>query len=247
MCEEPGLARRRGAAATPILAMMETEPEDGPEVAAPDESDEPPACFEAAGAERLPPQADEAALRRWIGAVASGDEQALGSLYDATLGRVFGLALRITRNVQAAEEVAEDVYWQVWRQALRFDPARGNAMTWLLTITRSRALDSLRRVDEADAHPEPETLVAAEAACDSDPQDLLEATQRSHALHAALATLDALPRQLLALAFFRGLTHEEIAEQTALPLGTVKSHIRRALTALRGVLAPAIAATELTP
>jgi RNA polymerase sigma-70 factor (ECF subfamily) len=119
-------------------------------------------------------------------------------------------------------------------------------MNWLLTIARSRALDCLRRADEADTHPEPETLVAAEAAHEGDPQDLLEAIERGQALHAALETLDALPRQLLALAFFRGLTHEEIAEHTALPLGTVKSHIRRTLTALRGVLAPAIAETEMT-
>jgi RNA polymerase sigma-70 factor (ECF subfamily) len=192
------------------------------------------------------PETNEARLRGWIAAIAQGDERALGALYDATLGRVYGLALRITRNEQAAEEVAEDVYWQVWRQALRFDPVRGNAMSWLLTIARSRALDCLRRADEADAHPEPETLVAAVAAHEGDPQDLLEATQRGQALHAALQTLDALPRQLLALAFFRGLTHEEIAQHTALPLGTVKSHIRRTLTALRGALTPAIAETEVT-
>jgi len=243
MCEEPGLARRRGAETAPILAAMDPESSDE---SAPDAA--PCGCSGGLQSEagRLAPAADETMLRGWIGAVGRGDERALGSLYDATLGRVYGLALRITRNAQAAEEVAEDVYWQVWRQALRFDPARGNAMTWLLTIARSRALDSLRREDEADAHPEPETLIGAEIAQEGDPQDLLAASQRNRALHAALETLDALPRQLLALAFFRGLTHEEIAAQTALPLGTVKSHIRRALTALRGVLAPDIAATETT-
>lgn len=259
MCEEPGLAGRRATQAAPILAIMDPEANDGSQLAAlhdealAETADAVVSSLEAEDGEppagqperRLPPS-DEPMLRGWIAAIARGDEHALGCLYDATLGRVYGLALRITRNAQAAEEVTEDVYWQVWRQALRFDPARGNAMTWLLTIARSRALDSLRRDDEADAHPEPETLIAAEAAHEGDPQDLLEATQRHEALHAALATLDALPRQLLALAFFRGLTHEEIAQQTALPLGTVKSHIRRALTALRGVLTPALAATEPT-
>lgn len=240
MCEEPVLAGQRVMEVATILATMShSSPSEIPhDESASETHPVPPAC--------AAPAADETSLRRWIAAVGRGDEQALGNLYDATLGRVYGLALRVTRNTQAAEEVAEDVYWQVWRQALRFDPARGNAMTWLLTIARSRALDSLRRADEADAHPEPETLVAPEAAHEGDPQDLLEATQRSRALHAALQTLDALPRQLLALAFFRGLTHEEIAAQTALPLGTVKSHIRRALTALRGVLAPEFAATEMT-
>lgn len=193
---------------------------------------------------RAMPDADELRLRGWIQQISRGEEQALGQLYDATLGRVYGLARRITRNDQMAEEVAEDVYWQVWRQAPRFDASRGNAMTWLLTIARSRALDSLRRDDEAESHPDPESLIAGEASQDGDPQDLLEATQRNHRLHQALATLDALPRQLLALAFFCGLTHEEIAAQAGLPLGTVKSHIRRALAALKGVLAPDIAATE---
>lgn len=242
MCEEPALAGLPRAESVAILAIMNPLSQS-------DAADDEPAAtmtlsVSCAADRVVAPEADEARLRGWIAAIGRGDEQALGELYDATLGRVHGLALRITRNAQAAEEVAEDVYWQVWRQALRFDPARGNAMSWLLTIARSRALDSLRRADEADAHPEPETLIAAEAALDGDPQDLLEATQRNHALHAALATLDALPRQLLALAFFRGLTHEEIAQQTALPLGTVKSHIRRALTALRGVLNPAFAVTE---
>jgi RNA polymerase sigma-70 factor (ECF subfamily) len=189
-------------------------------------------------------QEDEGQLRGWIAAIARGEEDALGQLYDATLGRVHGLALRITRDRQVAEEVVEDVYWQVWRQALRFDADRGNAMAWLLTITRSRALDSLRRADEAQTHPEPETLMSAEVAADGDPQDLLGATQRDLRLHAALSALDALPRQLIALAFFRGLTHEEIAAHTDLPLGTVKSHIRRALSALKTMLAPELAATE---
>lgn len=243
MCEEPALARLGVTEPVTILAIMDQPSRNDTaddEPAAPTERDIRPT------AARTAPEANEARLRGWIAAIAHCDEQALGELYDATLGRVYGLALRITRNAQAAEEVTEDVYWQVWRQALRFDPVRGNAMSWLLTIARSRALDCLRRADEADAHPEPETLLAAEAAHQADPQDLLEATQRGQALHAALKSLDALPRQLLALAFFRGLTHEEIAEHTALPLGTVKSHIRRALGALRDVLSPAIAATKVT-
>ncbi len=190
--------------------------------------------------------ADELRLRTLIQRIAGRDEEALGELHDATHGRIHGLALRITRRREVAEEVTEDTYWQVWRQALRFDPGRGNAMAWLLTIARSRALDTLRRADEAESHPEPEVLVAAELSSDGDPQDLLAATQRDRALHAALATLDVLPRQLLALAFFRGLTHEEIASQTALPLGTVKSHIRRALAVLKGVLSAGHATLEPT-
>lgn len=185
---------------------------------------------------RAEPDASELRLRAWLVAIGIGDEQAFGEFYDATLGRVYGLALRITRDAQTAEEAAEDVYWQVWRQALRFDAERGNAMTWLLTITRSRALDYGRRRDKAEPHPDPASLLDSEASQHNDPQDLLVATQQRRALHKALVNIDALPRQLLSLAFFGGLTHEEIANHTALPLGTVKSHIRRALTRLREVL-----------
>ena len=234
MCEEPALTARHRNRAPTILAGMDMQPD-----------------LRSLAMEITPrhisPEANELRLRGWIKQISRGDEQALGQLYDATLSRVYGLALRITRDPQSAEEVAEDVYWQVWRQALRFDAARGTVIAWLLTITRSRALDSLRRGDEAQAHPEPQTLIACEASMEGDPQDLLEATQRGNQLHAALATLDALPRQLLALAFFRGLTHEEIATHCALPLGTVKSHIRRALTALKRVLSPEISVTESTP
>ena len=81
----------------------------------------------------------------------------------------------LERERKLAEEAAGDVYWQVCRQALRFDVARGNAIGWLLTITRSRALDGLRRGDEAQPHPEPESLIAGEISSDGDPQDLLQA------------------------------------------------------------------------
>lgn len=192
----------------------------------------------AAAGPRPAPDAVELRLRALLVRIAQGDELALGALYDETLGRVYGLALRITRNPQAAEEVAEDVFFQIWRQALRFNAERGSSMAWILTITRSRALDSLRRTDPAESCAEPETLIAGDQSVGGDPQDLLAATQRDHRLHAALAALDAVPRQLIALAFFRGLTHEEIAAEAAMPLGTVKSLIRRSLATLRSVLSP---------
>jgi RNA polymerase sigma factor (sigma-70 family) len=171
-----------------------------------------------------------------IVAIAKGDEQALGSFYDATVSRVFGLALRIVRRRDAAEEVAEDVFIQVWQQANRFDAGRGKPLAWLLTICRSRALDFLRREDEAFSHPEPETLVAEPHDERADPQDILLATERNSRLYAILETLLPVQRQLLALAFFRGLTHQEIADHTQLPLGTVKSHVRKALDKMRELL-----------
>jgi RNA polymerase sigma factor (sigma-70 family) len=177
-------------------------------------------------------EAQETQLRAWLAGIQARDESALGAFYDATVGRVYGLALRITRSRESAEEVAEDVYLQVWRDAARFDPARAGVLGWLLVICRSRALDSLRRADEAQAHPEPETLVPELAHTDQ-PESLMQAAQDQSALHAALNELSAVQRQLLALAFFRGLTHDEIAAHLGIPLGTVKSHIRRALSALK--------------
>lgn len=181
--------------------------------------------------------AQESVLAALVARIAQGDAKALAELYDATSGRIFAMARGITRNARCAEEVTEDVYWQAWRQALRFDPQRGSVVAWLLALARSRALDHLRRADPAQAHPEPEALIADTPAEEASPPELLSTAQAEKRLNAALQSLDAQPRQLLALAFYRGLTHEEIAAQTHLPLGTVKSHIRRALALLRTHLA----------
>lgn len=190
--------------------------------------------------------ADDPQLLVWLARIVRQDEAALDALYRASVSRVYGLALRIVRNPAIAEEVAEDTFWQIWRQAPRFDPLRGNALAWILTITRSRALDALRvqrrinaNIVSGDAFGD--TLEAQCEASDTDtasndPHDLLEATQGNEQLHQALAQLDPLPRQLIALAFFKGLTHEEIVGQTGLPLGTVKTHIRRTMAILRKCL-----------
>jgi len=180
--------------------------------------------------------AADAHMQALVTAIAAHDEQALADLYEATLNRVYGVALRITRNAQAAEEVSEDVYWQVWREAPRFDAQRGNVIAWLLTIARSRALDYLRKADDAELCEEPEALLLDEPSREGDPQDLLAATQNNLKLNQALQQLEPVQRQLVAMAFFRGLTHEEIATFSDMALGTVKSHIRRALKQLHDVL-----------
>lgn len=163
------------------------------------------------------------------------DEASLSMLYDCTLSKVYGLALKITRRHDLAEDVVGDTYWQAWQEAPRFDIARGPTMAWLMMICRSRAIDALRRLDEAESHPEPQDLVAPEQAA-SAPLDNLLTLERDSALYAAMATLSAIQRQLVALAFFKGLTHEDIAEQMNMPLGSVKSNIKRAQTKLKVVL-----------
>lgn len=178
---------------------------------------------------------DESQLCAWIAQVVNRDEGALAALYDALVDRVYGLALRITGQAEVAEEVAEDTFWQVWRQAPRFDPGRGTVRAWIMTIARSRALDARRAMEPAECTDDPESLVREDAGR-GDVSDWAAAEQQGIRLHNALAGLDAMPRQLVALAFFRGLSHEEIASQMELPLGTVKSQIRRALLRLREVL-----------
>jgi RNA polymerase sigma-70 factor (ECF subfamily) len=182
-------------------------------------------------------QAELAAL---LARMASGDETALGAFYDATMPRVYGLAVRICGNFATAEEIAADVYHQCWTGAARYDAARSRVMTWLLMICRSRAIDAVRSRDPAVAHEAPETLVEDddERPRERDPQDLLDLMQSGTAVHAALAQLSPVQRQMIGLAFFRGLSHQEIAAHSRLPLGTVKAHIRRALELLRDSLAP---------
>jgi len=181
--------------------------------------------------------AEQGAQQALVERMRQGDEQALGALYDATVTRLYSLALRLTRVAQTAEEVVEESYFQAWRQATRYDPARGPVIAWLLTICRSRALDALRRAEPAETCADPDALRPAEVQDGADPCDLLAATRRGSAVHAALAQLAPQARQLVALAFFRGLTHSEIAACSGLPIGTVKTTLHRACRKLQALLA----------
>ena len=210
---------------TPALLFDDVEPQ---------EADlEDPCVAEAAAPKPGGPALDDAQLAAWIEAIVDHDERALLALYEATLSRVYGLVLRLVRRPQLAEEVAEEVFFQVWRQAPRFDAGRGRPLTWLLGMARSRAIDAIRREarfqhEELDEETVPLATPTAESG-----DELLAVAQGHAELHRALLLLKPQPRQLVALAFFNGLSHEEIASQTSLPLGTVKSQIRRALITLR--------------
>lgn len=175
---------------------------------------------------------DEVALRALISAIGARDESALTALYDATASRVFALALRISGQHEAAEEVVMDVYLQVWRQWDRYSGARGSVMAWIYMICRSRTLDWLRRRDRAETHADPYAL-DVEPSTDLDPLDALQGLEVSEMMAKALQGLTQVERQLLGMAFLRGLTHEEIALHTKSPLGSVKSVIRHAMHKLR--------------
>jgi RNA polymerase sigma factor (sigma-70 family) len=168
--------------------------------------------------------------------VDNADDLVLQDLISRIMARVNSLALRITGNIQLAEEVTEDTFFQIWRQAPRFDPSRGTARAWILTIARSRALDARRSIPPFDELTESESVDNSNNQDLNSPQDILSNLEQYQILDHALKTLDHLPRQLIALAFFKGLSHEEIAAYTSLPLGTVKSHIRRAVIQLREAL-----------
>lgn len=162
----------------------------------------------------------------------SHDPDALAELYDNTVARILALARAMLRNQADAEELVCEVYERAWLRADTFDATRGTVLAWLLTICRSQALDRLRKRRALLRKHEAFSLEPEEASV-SGPEDLLDRFQSGHAVHAALASLTPLRQQLLELAFFRGLSHTEIAAELDMPLGTVKSHLRRTLTDLR--------------
>lgn len=169
-------------------------------------------------------------------AVQAKNRDAFGALYDATVQRVLGLALRITRQPELAEEVVSDVYLQVWQQADNYSAERGKVIAWLCMLCRSRALDALRRENAGirrvavglDTVPEP---------VDSDePPDLLQSVEQGSEIHVALGKLSEQQRQLVALAYFRGFTHSELASFMNMPIGTVKTHLHRAMIKLKEMM-----------
>lgn len=174
-------------------------------------------------------------LAGWIGRMATGDESALVALYDATASLVFGLVLRIVGDRLVAEEVAGDAYLQVWRQAARFDRARGTPLAWLLTVARSRAIDRVRSTGRRAAAV-PEAVEREDAPVDA-PDVLLEAHDRRRRVRAALAQLRPEQRQAVELAYFGGLSHGQIAVRLSVPLGTVKTRLRLGMGHLRATLA----------
>lgn len=176
--------------------------------------------------------ARDAGLASALTEAAAGDACAFEHFYDATVGYARALARRIVHGADLEDALA-DAYLDAWRLAPRFDPARGSAVSWLLNIVHSRALDiRRRRCPDRDESQAPET-----ASADPGPGDRLWQREAGRRLGLALAALSANERWVLGLAYFRDQTHQAIAETTGLPLGTVKSLILRAQGKLRQALA----------
>lgn len=178
---------------------------------------------------------DPAILARWIGAVAIGDRAAYRSLYDATSPKLFAVALRILREEGRAEDVLQDSFVNVWNGAGGYDPALSAPMTWMVTIVRNRALDYIRRTDRKAVELDDDLTAVLESDQPS-PDALAMQRQDASALQLCLKRLDAGPRQAIAFAYFQGLTHSELAVSLQIPIGTVKTWIRRGLEKLRRCL-----------
>jgi RNA polymerase sigma factor (sigma-70 family) len=169
-------------------------------------------------------------------AVAMQQEAALKSLYELTHRRLYGVALRVVTNPDWAQDVLQDTYLQIWKKADQFEASLSPPLAWMTLLTRSRALDVLRRnkvepsvqIKNAD-----ESTISEIADESSTGLDILEASQQATALHQCLMQMDRQKREVMALAYFQDMSHSELAQTLKLPLGTIKTWVRRGLEQLR--------------
>jgi len=168
--------------------------------------------------------------------VAKGDAGAFASLYDRLSPVLYGMALRIMNDAGEAEDVLQDGFLYIWRQASAFDPGRGSSFAWVVMIVRNKAIDKLRVRQRGERLHERVTSFP-ELFSDRDEQSALEPVlrERQSEVRSALSEVSPEQRQALELSYFSGLTHEQIAARLGAPLGTVKARIRRGLLRLREV------------
>lgn len=167
---------------------------------------------------------------------ARGDESAFAAFYDATSARGWGLALRVLRNPTHAEEVLQEAYLSAWRQSSRFDPKRGRAESWFLTIVHRAAVDRVRSA-EAARRRDQQHIDQASSPPEADPTaSAVHQSFEARRVHGALEALTELQRQAVELAYWGGYTHTEVAGLLEIPVGTAKTRIRDGLIRLRDTL-----------
>ena len=189
-------------------------------------------------------------LSRLLARAGVGDRAAFATLYERTSPHLLAVVLRINRDRAQAEDILQEVYVNVWRAASSFDAAQSQPLTWLTSIARNRAIDSLRRLQ---TQPRMRAAPASEGRDSEDddvydtvadespgPLDLLSRAAEARSLAACMDQLSPSQRQSVALAFFQGLSHAEVATQMRQPLGTVKSWVRRSLATLKSCLDAAL-------
>jgi RNA polymerase sigma-70 factor (ECF subfamily) len=192
--------------------------------------------LDADGARITSGEPDDASLLR---AIQAGTQDAVGDLYDRYGGQAYGLAVRITGDATAAEDAVQEAFVSLWRQAPRFDPARGQVKSWLLTIVHHKAVDIVRR---RSGRPERSLPDTPDAFVDEDagPEQRAEQMIDAEAVREAVRHVPEEQRRTIEMAYYRGMTHVEIAEETGVPLGTVKSRLRIGLEKMREFLRPRV-------
>ena len=176
----------------------------------------------------------QAVLTAALQATASGNRDALKQVFDHTAAKLLGICLRILKDREEAEDALQDVYVSVWNRAGSFDPERASPVTWLSTIARNRAIDRLRARKGAVAAPVEEAYDLADGSPDG--FELAAAGQEAAQLQGCMEELEGRTRGAIRAAFFDGLAYSQLAARAGVPLGTMKSWIRRGLQQLRGCL-----------
>lgn len=183
---------------------------------------------------------DSAALQADIARLALGERAALRRVYDATSAHLFGVALRILNRRDLAEDVLQEAFVNVWHRAGSYQASQSQPMTWLISIVRNKALDHLRAgrrhvADSIDADDDPEAHQIADER--PNPMQLLVQAAEAMEIRHCMESLDAPPRQCLALAYYHGMSQSEIAEHITAPIGSVRAWVRRGLERLKKCLA----------
>jgi RNA polymerase sigma factor (sigma-70 family) len=182
------------------------------------------------------PTGQDNELMALLDRVAARDEAALKALYDLTSGKLYGLAMRVVSHREWAEDVLQESFLTIWRVAADYRAALSPPMAWMGLIVRSRALDCLRkRTSDRSAVTQEldDTLTDTLEGNAANPMDTTQASQQAWALHQCLGRLENRQREVVSLAYLRDLSHSELADQLRLPLGTIKTWIRRGLDQLR--------------
>jgi RNA polymerase sigma-70 factor, ECF subfamily len=174
-------------------------------------------------------------LQALVGSVALGDQDAFAAVYDAVAGRVLGVVRAVLRDRAQSEEVAQEVLVEVWRTAARYRPERGTAVNWILTLAHRRAVDRVRSAQAAAARDHRAALLDRTPEYD-EVTEQVEARLEREQVRRCLGALTEIQRQVVELAYYRGLTYREVAEELSLPLGTVKTRLRDGLIRLRDCL-----------
>ena len=188
----------------------------------------------------MKPESPDSQLIALLDRVALADESALKELYELTSSKLYGVAVRVVTNREWAEDVLQEAFINIWKIAGDYKATLSPPMAWMALVVRSRGLDFLRRrtSDRADKMQELDDVISDTVAGDSpNPMDTAQASEQAKALHNCLSLLDNKQREVVSLAYMRDMSHAELAEQLKLPLGTVKTWIRRGLDQLRGCMA----------